>query len=175
MSEQTPLSDWTHATAEIPDRGLTRERAASEAERSEIARALKLISLDKLVAAYRITSIAGGGWRLAGKITADPVQSCIVSLEPVPAHLEETFDVEFLHEAPASESGGDLSVLQGPDIEPLEGNVIAAGRVVFETLAAGLDPYPRKGGASFEWQDKAASGDNKISPFAVLAKLKDKE
>ena len=54
MSEQTPLSDWTHATAEIPDRGLTRERAASEAERSEIARALKLISLDKLVAAYRI-------------------------------------------------------------------------------------------------------------------------
>jgi uncharacterized metal-binding protein YceD (DUF177 family) len=175
MSEKIPLSDWTHATAEVPDRGLARERAASEAECGEIARALKLISLDKLVAAYRITSIAGGGWRLTGKIAADLVQSCIVSLEPVPAHMEETFDVEFLHDTPASESGGDLSVLEGPDIEPLNGNEIAAGRVVFETLAAGLDPYPRKGDASFKWQDNAASGDNKISPFAVLARLKDKE
>lgn len=175
MSDTTPLSNWTHATADIPDRGLARERAASEAECAGIARVLKLVSLDKLVAAYRITSIAGGGWRLAGKISADPVQSCIVTLEPVPAHIEDAFDVEFHHETPASESGGDLSVLQGPDIEPLDGNEIAAGRVVFETLAAGLDPYPRKGDAAFDWQDKVAPDDKKISPFAVLAKLKDKD
>ena len=175
MSEQTPLSDWTHATADIPDRGLTRERAANDAERVEIARALKLVSLVRLAASYRITSISGGAWRLAGRLSAGVVQSCIVTLEPVPAQLEETFDVEFLHETPASESGGDLSVLEGPDIEPLDGNGIAAGRVVFETLAAGLDPYPRKGGASFDWQDKAASDGAKMSPFAVLVKLKEKE
>ncbi len=175
MSDLTPLSHWTDATADIPDRGLTRERAASEPERGDIARALKLISLDKLVATYRITSISGGGWRLAGKITADVVQSCIVSLDPVPAHLEESFDVEFLQEAPASESGGDLSVLQGPDMEPLEGNEIAAGRIVFETLAAGLDPYPRKDDATFNWSDPAARDEKKLSPFAVLAKLKGKD
>ena len=55
--------------------------------RQRIARALKLASLDKLVANYRITSISGGGWRLAGHLEADVVQSCIVSLEPVPAHI----------------------------------------------------------------------------------------
>ncbi len=171
----TQLSNWSHVTTEIPDRGLARERAASEAEREDIARALKLISLDKLVANYRITSISGGAWRLAGRITADVAQSCIVSLDPVPAHLEESFDVEFWQDARADESGGDLSVLQGPDIEPLDGNDIPTGRIVFETLAAALDPYPRKENASFDWTEPVVSNEKKTSPFAVLARLKGKE
>lgn len=175
MSGSAPLSNWTHAAADIPDRGLSRERAVSEGECAELAGALPLLSVDKLVATYRITSIPGGGWRLIGKMIADVVQSCIVTLEPVPAHLEETFDVEFWQDAPASESGGDLSVLQGPDIEPLQGNAIAAGRIVFETLAAGLDPYPRMGDAAFNWTEPAASDEKKSSPFAVLAKLKGKD
>jgi uncharacterized metal-binding protein YceD (DUF177 family) len=171
----TQLSNWSHATTDIPDRGLARVRSASEAERGEIARALKLASLDKLVANYRITSISGGGWRLAGHLEADVVQSCIVSLEPVPAHIEEAFDVEFWQEAPASDSGGDLSVLQGPDMEPFDGHDIAVGRIVFETLAAALDPYPRKDNASFNWAEPDNPDEKKTSPFAVLAKLKGKE
>lgn len=171
----TPLSSWSHATTDIPDRGLSRERAASESERGEIASALKLISLDKLVTKYRISSISGGAWRLAGDLSADVVQPCIVSLEPVPAHLEEKFDVEFWQDARADESGGDLSVLQGPDIEPLEGSEVAAGRIVFETLAAALDPYPRQSDAAFNWTEPAASDERKTSPFDVLGTLKRKE
>ena len=68
MSDTAPLSSWSHATTDIPDRGLSRERAVSDAERGDIARALKLISLDKLVATYRISSISGGAWRLAGPL-----------------------------------------------------------------------------------------------------------
>ncbi len=171
----TQLSNWSHVTTDIPDRGLSRERAASDAERGEIARALKLVSLDKLVANYRITSISGGAWRLAGQIAADVAQSCIVSLDTVSAHLEESFDVEFWQEARADESGGDLSVLQGPDVEPLDGNEIPTGRIVFETLAAALNPYPRKDNASFNWTEPDVSDEKKTSPFAVLAKLKGKD
>ena len=171
----TPLSSWTDATTDIPDRGLSRERAASESERGEIASALQLLAVEKLVANYRISSISGGAWRLAGELSADVVQPCIVSLEPVPAHLEEKFDVEFWQDARADESGGDLSVLQGPDIEPLKGSEIAVGRIVFETLAAALDPYPRKSDAAFNWTEPAEQDAKKTSPFAVLAKLKGKE
>ena len=171
----TSLSSWSHATTDIPDRGLSRERAASDSERGEIASALRLLSVEKLVANYRISSISGGAWRLAGDLSADVVQPCIVSLEPVPAHLDEKFDVEFWQGARADESGGDLSVLQGPDIEPLEGSEIAVGRIVFETLAAALDPYPRKSDAAFNWTEPPGSDEKKTSPFAVLAKLKGKE
>ena len=40
-----------------------------------------------------------------------------------------------------------------PDVEPIEHGTIEVGRVVFETLSAALDPYPRKSGATLEWQD----------------------
>ena len=34
--------------------------------------------------------------------------------------------------------------------------IIPVGRIVFETISAGLDPYPRKPGAEFTWADKAS-------------------
>ncbi len=56
-------------------------------------------------------------------------------------------------------------------MEPLEHDRIDIGRIVYEALSAGLDPYPRKEGAGFEWTDpKAAEGAGK--PFAVLKKLR---
>ena len=51
---------------------------------------------------------------------------------------------------------------------------IDVGRVVFETLSAALDPYPRKNGASLEWQDpESAEGVGASGPFGALKKLKD--
>ena len=164
-----------HATTDIPANGLHRERAASETERAEIAKALGLRSLDRLVADYAISSIAGGGWRLKGAVDAKLVQSCVVSLEPIDQTISETFDVEFWRTGETDTGGEDQSVLQGPDVEPLEGDRIEAGRVVFETLSAAIDPYPRKHGATFDWSDKAAEDKAKTSPFAVLSKLKDKD
>jgi len=98
-----------------------------------------------------------------------------LSLEPLPAKLDETFDTEFWRDAPLDEGGEDKSVLSGPDVEPLAGDEIPVGRIVFETLSAALDPYPRKEGAAFEWEDAAAKDPAKTSPFAVLSRLKDKD
>jgi hypothetical protein len=49
------------------------------------------------------------------------------------------------------------------------------GEVVAETLALDLDPYPRKPGEAFaeHVEDAAAPGENP-SPFAVLARDKQK-
>lgn len=172
MSE---LSDWTHATTDISERGLSRERAASAVERDAIAASLELIALKSLVAAYRIAGLPGGGWRLSGSVDAEVVQSCIVTLEPVESRVSEKFETEFWDEDAASQPEGEQDVLSGPEIETLENGLIPVGRIVIETLSAALDPYPRKEGAEFSWDDPAAKDEKKSSPFAVLAKIKKSE
>lgn len=169
------LDAWVHLTTEIPEGGLTRERAASEAERRAIASVLGLPDVGRLAATYRISAITGGGWRLKGHLSADITQNCVVTLEPVAQMVEDDFDVEFWREAAPEDGGEDQSVLVGPDVERFDGEKIDAGRIVFETLSAALDPYPRKAGVEFDWADKAAANPEKTSPFAVLSRLKDRK
>lgn len=166
------LSDWTHATQEIPERGLARERAASAADREAIATELGLIGLKSFVADYRIVSLPGGGWRLSGTLAAEAVQSCIVTLEPVESRISEAFETEFWAEGEARQPEGEQGILDGPDVEVLENGQIPVGRIAIETLSAALDPYPRKDGAEFSWGDPVRGEEKKSSPFAILAKLK---
>lgn len=174
-STADPLAGWTHATTDVPAGGLSRTRAASESERAEIVKALGLTALDRLDVRYRIVALPGGGWRLSGELSGRVVQPCVVTLEPVASDLAERFDVEFWRDQGEPEGGEDKSVLSGPDVEALAGDDIPAGRIVFEALSAGLDPYPRKRDAAFDWRDPAAAAPEKTNPFSVLAKLKGKE
>ncbi len=170
----TPLADWIHLTSDIPDGGLKCERAATASEREAIAAALHLLTLADVHAAYRVERLAGGGYRLHGRVTSSLQQACVVSLEPIDAQLDEAFDVEFWVASAHGDAAGEASVLDGPDIEALERGEIAAGRIVFETLSAALNPYPRKHGAEMTWRDEAAATPSKAGPFASLSKLKDK-
>jgi hypothetical protein len=59
--------------------------------------------------------------------------------------------------------------------EPIVGGRIDMGPVIYETLATGLDPYPKREGASFAWSSHATenAGEEKPeSPFAALKRLK---
>ncbi len=169
-----PLATWNFAVTDIPEAGLSREKAASAAERDEIANALKLIDLEKLRVDFRIERLAGGAYRLSGHLDADCAQPCVVTLDPVPETVSDTFDVEFWPDHVADDDAGEMPVLGGRDVEPLENGVIDVGRIVYETFAASLNPYPRKPGAEFNWTDKNAQDTGKANPFSVLAKLKDK-
>lgn len=172
-SPRNPLQGWSHAIVDVPAQGLDYKRAANSQEKAEIAKELGLSALDRLETDYRLAAISGGGWRLSGTLSADVVQSCVITLEPVPERIEEAFKVEFWRDLDEPEGGEDKSVLEGADVEALEGDAIPAGRIVFESLSAALDPYPRKEGASLAWQDPKAEEPEKITPFSVLAKLKD--
>lgn len=166
--------DWHHAISGIPAAGLAQSRQATAAERDAVAKALGLLSLAKLSADYRITKLAGDGYRLAGRLNGELEQACVVSLDPVAQTIDETFDAEFRAHVDERTAGSDATILGGPDQEPIENGEIDAGRIVFETLSAALDPYVRKEGAEFMWQDKSQADTGKVSPFAVLAKLKNK-
>jgi len=174
LANEQALASWNLSTLDIPAKGFECSRKASPEELARIAQVLGLVSISSLGADYRIHGLAGGGWRLTGSISAAVVQSCVVSLEPVPSQVKDVFAVEFWRDLDEPEGGEDKAVLGGADVEPLEGDTIPAGRIVFETLSGGLDPFPRKEGAAFEWQDEAAEKSENANPFSILARLKDK-
>jgi uncharacterized metal-binding protein YceD (DUF177 family) len=167
-----PLS-WTHRAADIGLEGLAVARQATIAEREALARALDILSCDGVAARYEIAVLSGGRFSLSGEIEADVTQACVVSLDPVAARISEPFAVELRPPQETSQPAGEQEVLTGNDIEPLEGGLIDAGRIVFGVLSSALDPYPRKAGAEFEWRDPEAEADTAArNPFAVLDKLK---
>jgi uncharacterized metal-binding protein YceD (DUF177 family) len=166
--------DWTHRTVDVPKGGLARTRAVTDDERTAIIALIGLLSLERLEARYRIEAIAGNAYKLTGRVSAAVEQACIISLEPVADTVDADFDVEFWPDIKTADNDEDASVLGGPDIEPLERGIIPVGRIVYESFAAALDPYPRRPDAEFNWQDPKAPAPEKASPFAALSKLKDK-
>ena len=101
-----------------------------------------------------IRALGAGRYRLAGTLRARLTQACVATLEPLPQTIEEEFEVQFWpRERCRRRATTEVEVSSVPDVEPIEHGTIEVGRVVFETLSAALDPYPRKSGATLEWQD----------------------
>lgn len=165
--------DWHHEAQRIGERGIQAERIATDAERTAVAQALGLVACSRLAARYRLRGLPHGRISLTGQIEADVTQSCVVTLAPVAAAIREDIDVEFwpaedVREAVSSTAFDPL----GPDDpEPIEHGRVEVGRIVYEHLAAALDPYPRVPGAELTWEGD--DGDDE-RPFAALARLKPK-
>jgi uncharacterized metal-binding protein YceD (DUF177 family) len=77
--------------------------------------------------------------RLRGRLQAEVVQSCVVSLEDVRSAVDEAFECRFTR--PGGEVADDLAWDQ--DVEPLEGTELDIGEIFAQQLALALDPYPR--------------------------------
>ena len=148
---------------------LSRRLEPDAEARQRIARALNLKSLDRFEADLEVTATVSG-WRLTGRVVADAVQSCVLTLEPLPVHVDDRFEinlVEAVDTAPSDEGEIDLELDDdSPDV--VENGQIDLGQYAVEQLALHLDPYPRKDGAVFEQPPEP--GD--ISPFGVLRALK---
>ena len=172
----TDALDWTYRVTDIPEGGLRESRVATEAERARLAEALDIRACGRLLADFTIRAIGKGHYRLAGKLLAAVTQSCVVTLDPVEQSAEATFDVEFWPAGSLPELGEEeVEVLSAAEIEAIEHGRIDAGRIVFETLATSLDPYPRKAGAAFTPDTDEAAGGMELGPFAALKKLKGRD
>lgn len=148
--------------------GVTRQLEPDEAARARIARALDLQSLDRFTADLTVEP-STGGWRLSGVISAHAVQSCGLTLEPLPVDVNERFSVGLAETAPDETS--EIEVLMDEDApDVIEDGRIDLGQYAVEQLALSLDPFPRKPDAAFVQPEEP--GD--ISPFAVLKGVKDR-
>ncbi len=154
---------------EIGPRERVFELEATEAERAALARRFDLPEIGKLTASVRLRrSHAGRFVQLSASLSADVVQNCVVTLDPVPAHVESSFEI--LYEPGPGPEGREVVVDAAElDIEPLEGDVIDIGEAVAEELSLSLDPYPRAPGAEVEGTD---GEDGRNRPFETLARLK---
>ncbi|PCH82387.1 MAG: metal-binding protein [Hyphomicrobiales bacterium] len=124
-----------------------------------------------------------GGARITGKITADIVQSCVASLAPVVARIDEDVNVHLVPEGSklartdnASQAGGILiNDPEGQDIpEVFHDDSIDVGLLFEEYFSLALDPYPRKPGVPAMEHIEHLEDDEEVvdSPFAALAGLK---
>lgn len=165
---------WSHVLGlgQIGRGDLIVSLAADEAARRRIARLLDLASLDRLEAEVR-ASPWFDGVELDATWSADLVQTCGVTLEPLPTTLRGAFRTRAVpayspHAPdPAAEMVIDLETQDPPDV--LEGDQIDLAAYVVEDLALEIDPFPRKPGAEFQPPVETVE----LSPFAVLRKLRD--
>src|SRR5262245_27494949 len=126
---KSPL-DWSCSVTEIGDGSRREERRATAAERDALAKELSLRSCDNLAVCYEIRPLGSGRYSLAGDVEADVIQSCVVTLEPVAAHIADTFAVEFrpADQVPAeNDATEEREVLAGEDIEAIEDHCIPLG------------------------------------------------
>jgi uncharacterized metal-binding protein YceD (DUF177 family) len=145
---------------------------ADDAERAAVAKRLGLGALSCLEA-HAILSRNGDIVRVRGRIAAALEQSCVVTNEPVPAHIDEPFELIFVPEPPPGQPDEEIE-LGGGDLDVVfhDGAQIDLGGAIADTLALSLDPYPRSAGAEAALREAGVMTEEQASPFAVLAGLK---
>ena len=145
---------------------------ADEAERSAIAKRLGLQHVERLEAHVTLAK-TGQIVRVSGRLNASLHQSCVVTSDAVPAHVDEPFELVFMPE-PAT-AGHDEEIELGEsdcDVVFYDGAEIDLGTAIADTLALSLDPYPRSAGADAALKEAGVLTEAEASPFGALAKLK---
>lgn len=165
---------------QIPAAGLHKTIAPNAQEAEAIAALGGLLHATGIRADLKLTPLRGERVRVEGRVTGKVGQTCVVTLDPLDADVDEDVELEF---APAEqvralsasvEEPGDDDDSERPDPpEPIENDIIDLGKIATDAIFLGLDPYPRKPGASFE----QPAGDDHAAehPFAALQALKSHE
>ncbi len=128
-------------------------------ERKIIAEPTELKNIEERFGCFELKSLSmsleisheptGPHVKLVGSLSAELVQRCVITLEPIIERIEEP--VEALYDPERSTRNGDTATNIEDDLllEPLDGDVIDLGELAIQHLAVAYDPYPRKTGANF--------------------------
>ena len=154
---------------EIEDGGVHRTIEAGAEEREALARRFDLLAIDALSASVRVRRMSGGPLvRVEGRLTADVVQRCVVTLAPLPVHIEEDFAGTFGPDGYRAPDGGDDTEVP----EVFDDGGIDLGEFAAQYLSLSLDPYPRAPDADVIQPPGTDedTGDQR-RPFATLGEL----
>ena len=123
-----------------PSGGIELSLEATPEECRALALRFDLVRVERLAGRARLERCGKGDVvRLRGRMEAQVVQSCVLSLEEVRATLDEAFECRFTR--PGGDVPDDLAWDQ--DVEPLEGTELDVGEIFAQQLTLALDPYPR--------------------------------
>jgi len=166
--------------------GKTMTLTATEAERVGLMRRFDLENLSLFEAAITVGPLDDArraDWiQATGKLRAEYVQNCVVTLRPVPQKLDLDLNLTF---APMADDqiGSEIVIdpHQPDDPDPIENGKIDLGEAIAQQFAMALDPYPKASGAEISQQYQVDEDEKihdfrenhqKSGPFADLAPLK---
>jgi uncharacterized metal-binding protein YceD (DUF177 family) len=160
--------------------------SASDEERRALAKRFDLVDIDELSAELALK------WRkmnkvlsLKGRFSAKVTQSCVLTLNPIDAEINQELDILFAQNEEDIMSFVDLN-----ETELLDSPEIDVGEIVAEELSLSLEPYPRCNnidpstfdlghGVQFLRGESAAEevqdSEKKPNPFDILAIMKPKD
>ncbi|RVD48459.1 MULTISPECIES: DUF177 domain-containing protein [unclassified Mesorhizobium] len=165
---QSPVSFFANV-ARLPQKGLPVVIEADPAQRAALAEAHGLLSVEAYRAELLVASWKRNGVKLSGRVEADITQACIVTLDPVQAHIDEPVEALLLPEdsklgRQGFDGGGEILLdADGPDSpETFSGDTIDVGALAEQFFGLAIDPYPRKPGASLDAGDDTGSAENEF-------------
>ncbi len=167
-------SPWSMKVAidEITETGAHFNLSADERIRAELTEIAGLRALPQLEASFEVNRHGRDGLRVVGEVSATIRQTCVVTLEAMVNELRESVDLLFVPPnagSIAEQSDVTMRVDEREPPDTLSDGAVDLGAVATEFLLLGIDPYPRKPGATFE---VASAGDPESHPFAALLALK---
>jgi Large ribosomal RNA subunit accumulation protein YceD len=121
-----------------PSGGIELSLEATPEECRVLAERFGLVTVERLVG-HASLDRCDETVRVRGRLEAQVVQSCVISLEEVRSTVDEAFECRFAR--PGAGIPDDLAWDQ--DIEPLEGTELDVGEIFAQQLALALEPYPR--------------------------------
>ncbi len=177
MNKDTGISplDARVRIDKLPATGRNLKVNATPQQLVEIAKIAGVSKLHRLSATLQVTPVKGGV-QVIGRLEAEIVQPCVVTLDPVLQKIDEPL-ARIFSSAPdihadagaGSEKFIDLESDDLPDF--FDGSELDLSAYVLEVLGLATDLYPRASGAEISAEQK---GDDPadLSPFSALKALK---
>ena len=152
---------------------------ATAQERNQLAELFGIESLERFTFDYQLQPVGTDRAHLSGEIRAELTQLCSVTLEPIQETVDEAVSLDYwpqqqIGREDAAAPQADPQGLPPDPPAPIVNGRINVGALAGEILASAINPYPRKDGAEFVWDDPKNEDGGALSPFAELAKLKAK-
>ena len=146
---------------------------ADPAVRTAVAKLFDLAALDEFEGTVRASPWLDGAI-LQGEWSAQVTQTCVLTLEPLPAKLSGKFSVKLLPAGSPNAPSEEPDPIVDPDADDppdlLDGEEIPVGDYLVEYLGLELDPFPRKPGAVFVAPEEPTV----ITPFSALKNFRPK-
>ena len=167
MSEPTPEFSRLIPLTRVGPQPSRHEVEATAEECKRLAQRFDLVTLDRLAAVVMLQRVSGELIRLEASFEAEFAQSCVVTLDPVPDRIAETFSLLY---GPPADDQTEIEIDIGePVFEPLTGEAIDIGEAVAQELALALPDFPRLPGAVVDYSE---ASEFEQGSFAVLEHLR---
>ena len=172
MKDLNPEFSYIIDTARLPAKGENVEISANDAQKKALAKRLGLEKIDSFQVDALVRPLNKHQVRATGTVKGKISQTCVVSLQPFDAEVEDSFNVLFEEPNPADLTLNEIDLDMSDeeeDVDVLENNKIDLGEIAVEYFSLALDPFPHAPNARFS--DKIEDEPRK-NAFSALEKLK---